>query len=91
VIGGERLKEDYGVHFEERIIGRIKFASKRYGHNPGWDWYINPPLPIPTWGSGCADDLEDAKAAFRDAWERFYARLTPDDIKHWHATDRSRQ
>jgi hypothetical protein len=29
VIGGERLKEeDYCVHFEEHVIGRIKFASE---------------------------------------------------------------
>jgi hypothetical protein len=28
--------------------------------------------------------LEQAKAEFREAWERFYATLTPESIAHWH-------
>jgi len=28
--------------------------------------------------------LEQAKAAFRAAWERFYATLTPESIANWH-------
>jgi hypothetical protein len=47
----------------------------------------NPPLAIPAWGTGAADTLEDAKLAFRAAWERFYDTLTPANIAHWHATD----
>lgn len=84
VIGGDTLKKDYCVMFEGRSIGRIREATERMGHNPGWDWSINPPLPIPPWGVGSAGSLEAAKAAFREAWERFYASLTPDDIAHWH-------
>jgi hypothetical protein len=42
---------------------------------------INPPLPIPPWGTGSEDSLDQAKAAFRAAWEKFYATLTP---AHWH-------
>lgn len=86
VIGGDRIKDDYAVYSDGRRVGRIRLATERTGHNPGWDWSINPPLPIPTWGSGSEGDLERAKAAFREAWERFYASLTPERIARWHAT-----
>jgi hypothetical protein len=52
VIGGEKLANDFVVLFEDRSIGRIRQAEERVGHNPGWDWAINPPLPIPPWGNG---------------------------------------
>ena len=84
VIAGETGENDYGVMFERRRIGRIREANERSGFNPGWTWAINPPLPIPTWGAGQASTLNEAKAAFREAWERFYASLTPHDIQHWH-------
>lgn len=84
VIGGDKLKNDYTVIFEERPIGRIREASERYGHNPGWDWNVNIPLPTPTWAHGSEYDLEAAKAAFRKAWDRFYPSLSPEDIAHWH-------
>lgn len=84
VIGGDTLKDDYCVYFEGRSVGRIREATERSGHNPGWDWAINLPLPIPTWAKGSEDTFEAAKDAFRAAWERFYATLSPDDIAHWH-------
>jgi hypothetical protein len=84
VIAGEAIKNDYIVKFESRSIGRIREATERSGFHPCWTWAINPPLPIPTWGTDQAPTLEDAKAAFRDAWERFYPSLTPHDIQHWH-------
>jgi hypothetical protein len=76
VIGGDKLDNDFVVLFEGRSIGRVRQASERIGFNPGWDWVINPPLPIPPWCVGSEDSLEQAKAAFRAAWERFYAALT---------------
>ncbi len=81
VIAGDCLKDDYCVKHGGRSIGRIRRADERTAQ---WDWMINPPLPIPTWGVGRAASLEDAKAAFRDAWAQFYAKLTPHDIDHWH-------
>ena len=84
VIGGDRLPNDYCVVREGRGIGRIREATERFGFNPGWTWAINPPLPVPPWGNGQAPSLEQAKAEFRAAWERFYATLTPEDIAHWH-------
>ena len=47
VIGGDKLDNDFVVLFEGRSIGRVRQASERIGFNPGWDWVINPPLPIP--------------------------------------------
>ena len=55
VIGGDKLNNEFVVVFEGRSIGRIRQAEERYGHNPGWDWAINPPLPIPPWGNGSTD------------------------------------
>jgi hypothetical protein len=84
IIGGDRLENDYQVIREGRSIGRIREATERLGFNPGWTWAINPPLPIPPWGTGFAKSLDEAKAEFQAAWIRFYATLTPDDIAHWH-------
>jgi hypothetical protein len=84
VIGGDRLENDFIVMCEGRTIGRIREATERFGFNPGWTWAINPPLPIPPWGNGQAPSLEQAKAEFKEGWERFYATLTPYDIEHWH-------
>ena len=84
VIGGDKLNNEFVVVSEGRSIGRIRQAEERYGHNPGWDWAINPPLPIPPWGNGSTDTLEQAKAEFRAAWAKFYATLTPEKITHWH-------
>ena len=55
IIGGDNLGNDFVVLFEGRSIGRIRQAEERVGHNPGWDWAINPPLPIPAWGNGSTD------------------------------------
>jgi hypothetical protein len=84
IIGGETSPNDFTVIVEGRRVGRIRQAEERIGHNPGWDWSINPPLPIPTWCVGSEDTLDQAKAAFREAWERFYATLTVEDLAHWH-------
>jgi peptidoglycan/LPS O-acetylase OafA/YrhL len=64
LIAGETRPDDYCVYREGRPIGRIRHAHERAGHNDGWDWTINPPLPIPTWAKGSAKSLPAAKAAF---------------------------
>lgn len=84
VIAGERLENDYVVMFEGRRVGRIRQAHERVGFASGWDWSINPPLPIPSWGTGSAESLERAKEQFKAAWERFYAEMSKDDIAYWH-------
>jgi hypothetical protein len=89
VIGGDRLKNDFCVYLEGRSVGRIKLSENHVQRVDTWRWHINPPLPIPPWGNGSAPTLEQAKVDFREAWDRFYASLTPEDISHWHLTDRS--
>jgi hypothetical protein len=87
VLTGKKLEDDYCVIHDGRSVGRIRLASERSGHGVVWHWYVNPPLPIPPWCRGDAESLEDAKTKFKAAWERFYASLTPELIKHWHRTD----
>jgi hypothetical protein len=77
VIGGDALKNDYVVVHKGRAIGRIRHTAERTGQ---WDWAINPPLPVLPWGHGSEGSLDDAKAALKAAWARFYATLTADDI-----------
>ena len=81
VIACDRLENDFQVIFESRGVGRIRFVHERA--TPGWDWTINPSLPILPYCKGTADTLENAKTAFRDAWVQFYMSLTPTDIAHW--------
>jgi hypothetical protein len=76
-------ENDYSVIREGRAIGRIRLADERPG-NETWDWAINPPLPIPSWGVGRAPSLDEAKTAFRSAWVQFCETLTPHEIAHWH-------
>jgi hypothetical protein len=84
VIGGDKLANDYTIVFEGRSIGRIRQSDERIGFTPGWDWTINPPLPVPSCCTGSEDSLEQAKAEFREAWKKFYPTLSTDDIAHWH-------
>jgi hypothetical protein len=87
VIGNDLLKNDYSVIHEGRSVGRIRLADERVSQGNVWEWHVNPPLPIPPWCNGSQLSFEAAKVAFREAWERFYASLTPDDIAHWHRTE----
>jgi hypothetical protein len=91
VIAGKRIENDYCVYFEGRSVGRIMLADNHVEHREEWRWFINPPLPVPPWADGSADSLKGAKAAFRAAWQRFYASLSPESIAHWHATDDARK
>jgi hypothetical protein len=67
VLTGEKLKDDYCVFHEGRSVGRIMLASDRSWRGVCWDWFINPPPPIPAWGHGTANSLDAAKAEFRSA------------------------
>ena len=85
VIGGDKIENDFVVIFEGRSIGRIREATERSGHHPGWDWTIQILVPLPLGsGHGSVAGFEEAKAAFRKAWERIYPTLTPEQIAHWH-------
>ncbi|MBR0871391.1 hypothetical protein JQ633_13570 [Bradyrhizobium tropiciagri] len=82
VIAGDKLNDDFVVVNGDRHVGRIRLASERKARV--WVYIITVPLPIPAYENGRAHDLEEAKASFRAAWERFYSGLTPDSMEHWH-------
>lgn len=85
VIGGDILKADFVVVYEDRIVGRIRLAEEREGSRGiVWDWMVTIPLAIPAWCHGSAGGLDEAKAAFKTAWETFLPTLTEHDIQHWH-------
>ena len=83
VIAGENGENDYLV-FEGRRVGRIREATEWVGFNPGLDLGDQSAAGGPNGELVQAPTLNEAKAAFREAWERFYASLTPHDVEHWH-------
>jgi hypothetical protein len=87
VIAGDQPKDDYCVFHTDRLIGRIRLADERSWQGVVWQWNVNPLLPIPSWRNGNAGSLDEAKSEFKAAWERFYASLTPEQIKGWHQTE----
>jgi hypothetical protein len=84
VIAGDKLPNDFCVIHEGRTIGRIRLAEEQVSRGAVWCWRVNPPLPIPSWCNGTADNLDAAKAEFKAAWERFYSSLSPERIRRWH-------
>lgn len=86
VIAGDKLENDFVVIHEGRAVGRIRLATERTSLQPGWDWHITVPLPVHPWCNGTADDLDSAKARFREAWEQFYGTLDAKSIELWHHT-----
>lgn len=84
IIVGETVENDYAVIHEGRTVGRIRLATER---SPAiWTYSITVPLPAPPYTTGSCPDLEGAKAAFREAWERLYATLDAKSIELWHNT-----
>lgn len=91
VIGGETAEGDFTVMREGRPIGRIRSSFDHVSNKPTWSWNITVPLPVGAWTRGSSESLSTAKDAFRAAWERFYAGLTPEQIDRWHRTADARK
>jgi hypothetical protein len=91
VIAGETAEGDFTVIHEGREIGRIRGTFDHVSTKPMWSWNITVPLPMAAWTRGSADSLSAAKVAFREAWERFYASLSPEQIERWHRTQDARK
>jgi hypothetical protein len=89
-IGGETAEDDFTVMREGRQIGRIRSTLDHVTTKPTWSWHITVPLPVGAWTRGSAESLDAAKEDFREAWERFYAGLTPEQIDRWHRTQDAR-
>jgi hypothetical protein len=58
---------DYLALEDGQRIGRIRLSNERTP--PIWSWSVNVRLPGPPYGS--AENLAQAKEAFRSAWETF--------------------
>ncbi len=88
IMNGRRLKDDFAVlwnsdQFGERRIGRIRLAGEaNTAQGEVWAWHLQPPLPVPGYGNGRADSLDEAKAAFRGAFEKFYAETSTTEFAH---------
>ena len=67
------LQNDYKVvwksDFGERRVGRIRLAESSAQRR--WEYHLYADIPVPPWGSGRADSLKDAQAAFRKVFEKF--------------------
>jgi hypothetical protein len=68
--------DDYTVHEDRQLIGRIRYASER---SPGlWLWTCIVTLPGPPFGE--AGSLDEAKGRFKVAWENFKAKHTAEEL-----------
>jgi hypothetical protein len=83
-IGKTKLLDDYIVRRDLRPIGRIRRADQDSSSDTAWEWGINLPMATPWWCIGRAASLEDAKAAFLEAWRPLYDSFSLAQIAHWH-------
>jgi hypothetical protein len=77
VIGGERCEDDYEVLWRGLSIGP---ASSRSELRAWACWLYGRPCKADEAGGGVS--LDDAKAQFREAWQRIRARLSEADMGH---------
>jgi hypothetical protein len=63
--------DDYAVFHDGHPVGRIRIAAERRAQV--WMWNVT--IPHPGAPGGTAADLEEAKAAFREAWSTFKAAI----------------
>ncbi len=69
-IGGETRPDDWTIiDDQDRDIGRIFWSHDR------WIWTVA--LPLPGAPNGETRELDEAKTAFRTAWDRFVAEIGP--------------
>lgn len=64
-------EDDYLVRWKGEVVRRILRHREMPMGQPSWYWGINlSPLPQPADWKSYAASLDDAKAAFKDRWER---------------------
>jgi hypothetical protein len=84
VVGGDTLQNDYRVIRDVGVSAAFGRRLSALGITPAGTGQLTRRSRSPAWGHGSAASLPAAKQAFREAWDRFYASLTPADIKYWH-------
>jgi len=86
VIAGTVCEDDYDVRWRGRDIGRIHLAIQTVP--PQWWWGINLPVPVGHRHYGMTPTFDEAKTAFKAAWEKFLPTLTEADLEYaWKLRD----
>jgi hypothetical protein len=70
------VKDDYVVHYEGHLIGRIRLGDPRYEQGT-WEWSINVPMAMPDWANGTAENRDACVKDFTAAWGRFLKEADP--------------
>jgi hypothetical protein len=70
------VKDDYLVHYEGHLIGRIRLGDPRYEQGT-WEWNLTVPMAMPDWASGTAENRDACMKDFTAAWGRFLKEADP--------------
>jgi hypothetical protein len=70
------VKDDYVVHYEGHLIGRIRFGDPRYEQGT-WEWNLTVPMAMPDWANGTAENRDACMKDFTAAWGRFLKETDP--------------
>jgi hypothetical protein len=92
VIAGQYCDDDYCVYDDGLNVGRI-LLHRSTPQGPQWAWHVN--LNVPTAGgcNGRSASLDEAKSAFRQAWEGVKPTITDEklsDLRDWQETEGKR-
>ena len=65
------VKDDYVVHYDGHLIGRMRLGDARYAQGTTWEWSIAVPMAMPDWARGTAENRDACMKDFTAAWGRF--------------------
>ena len=88
-IAGQYCDDDYCVYDDGLCVGRI-LLHRSTPQGAQWGWHVNIAEPIPGWCNGRTATLDEAKCAFRAAWQQFKPTISAARMKHhreWQATE----
>jgi hypothetical protein len=71
------VNDDYVVHYEGHLIGRIRLGDERYAQGTTWEWSIAVPMAMPDWANGSAENRDACMKDFNAAWGRFLKETDP--------------
>ena len=71
------VNDDYVVHYDGHLIGRIRLGGERYAQGTTWDWSITVPMAMPDWASATAESRDVCMKDFTAAWGRFLKETSP--------------
>lgn len=83
IIAGDRLADDFGVHWNGLPVGRILKQPGVPQGRPNWSWGVSfPGMPQQSSHRGLCSDLDECKRRFKVAWSGIEAGLSEADIDH---------